>query len=447
MNELLRKYEVLSAAKIGFEFEFYSELPQKEVARSMSIFLSKKVIIPKVVKGFGKEEKGNYHSEIEPTSTMFKLERDFSGGKDMYEMITGPIPYEEARIMLIKTLQWIKEFGWTDPKCAIHLNISFDELKVKLRNSVMSMDVLKFILGFDEEVVYTRFPNRRDSVYAKSIFNIYPVNRFVFFDRPEVIDKNMYVVPDEKYYGVNFTKLEKDYLEFRYLGGEGYENRTQRIMELMDYFIVRIYNTLQSEDYNQEEKEKLYSILRSQKKVVETFSHPERFFVAYPNIRITVDMKGDIEIVKAYWTTIREKLFSLIADSGLRKGHFNLDTDVSAFQLMDGEMMKANHIHQMELFDCKISGTLEECTLYRCFVNSSRMDKCKIAETTTVHNSKVEHTSLMPGNELINCYINNPKELIDGKVTGGVMRKGIVGRHAEISPETLIVDSKMKDDK
>ena len=47
----------------------------------------------------------------------------------------------------------------------------------------------------------------------------------------------------------------------------------------------------------------------------------------------------------------------------------------------------------------------------------------------------------MPGNELIDCYVSNPSEVIDGKMEGGVIRRGIIGKHAEISKTTLIVDS------
>lgn len=443
MSALLQRYEILSTSKCGLEFEFFSELSPKDVAKDLSRFLGKKVVVPIVVKGLGETEKGKYHSEMEPTSSIFKLERDFSGGKDMYEMITGPLPYEESRIIIIKTLQWIKENGWTDDKAAIHLNVSFNEFKSKLRTKLMAMNVLKFILSFDEEFVYSRFPNRRDSVYAKSIDNFYPINRFVFFSSPDSIDKNDYVLPDEKYYGINFTKLPKNYLEMRYLGGEGYENKTSKILEILDYFVFKIHSCLQDGDsYTSQERDKLYKILKPQKKVVETFSDPERFLMSYPGIRVTVDMNGNFEILKAYWTTLRDKLFSLVADSGLKKGHFNLDTDVSAFQLRDGVMKKANDIREMELFDCEVSGTIYRSDLYRCNIKSSRLERCKLMENNQVSGSKIEHTSVSPGNVMTGCYINNEEELLEGEVIGGVIRKAVLGRDLTISKHTLIVDVK-----
>lgn len=441
MNTLQQRYEILSSSRAGIEFEFFSELKPSKVAQELSRALGKKVTIPIVVREFDTKDKGTYHSDLEPTSTLFKLERDFSGGKDMYELITGPLVYEEARLIIIKMLTWIKEKGWTDSKCAIHLNLSFDYFKAKLKTNLMSLNVLKFVLGFDESFVYDRFPNRRDSVYAKSIYNVYPLSRFVFFDSPDRIDKNDYVVPHSKYFGVNFTKLPKDYLEFRYLGGENYERKTYSILEILDFFVTKLYSSLQQGDsYTPDEKSRLHKILKAQKKAVLAFTDPVDFLLTYPDLKVTVDMKGDIEILKAYWTKIREKLFDLVVDSGLRKGHFNYDTDFSAYQLRDGVMKKANDVEEMELFDCEISGAIINSQLYRCKINSSRLDKCKLMEVNEVRGSKVENTTIFPGNELYNCYIKNADEVIEGKIVGGVIRQGILGRDVEISKETLIVD-------
>ena len=310
------------------------------------------------------------------------------------------------------------------------------------------MNILKFILGFDESFIFDRFPNRKDNVYAKSIDNYYPVNRFVFYETPDNIDKNDYVMPKEKYYGLNFTKLPNGYLEMRYLGGLGYEKKTFQILEILDYFVNKLYSCLQQNDsYTASERDNLYKKLKSQKKAVQSFSDPDKFLLNYPDIQLTVDMKGHIEIIKAYWTILRDVLFDLIADSGLKTGHLNLDTDVSMFQLRDGILTKANHITNMELFDCEISGTISFCNMYRCKVNSSRLESCKLIEANEVSNSKVTNTSIHDDNYISNSYIENPREIIDGKIDGGVIRKGIIGKHAEISKHTLIVDSKMDGDK
>ena len=443
-----QKYEILSSAMVGIEWEIYSEKSPKEISKSLSSAIGKKVVIPTVIKDLKSQQQTRYHSKMEATSTVFKLERDFSGGSDMYEIISGPMIYEEARIVIIKVAQWIKQNGWTDQKCAIHLNVSFNGFKVNLKENLLNLNVLKFILSFDEEFIYTRFPNRKDSVYAKSIDNYYPVNRFVFYESPDIIDKNMYVLPNEKYYGINFSKIIKGYIEMRYLGGIGYENKTSKVLEILDYLINKLHDCLQNnETYTSDEKDRLHKKLKSQKKIVDSFSDPDRFLLNYPNIQLTVDMKGNIEIIKSYWTVIREILFDLIGDSGLRKGHLNFDTDISIFQLRDGVMKKANHIKNMELFDCVVSGTLSNCSLFRCNIDSSRMDFCKCIDSNEILNSKIFSSDIKEDNYLNNCYVENPEEIMDGRMDGGVIRKAIIGKKAKISKYTLIVSSKVEGEK
>jgi hypothetical protein len=440
-NNLQDRYRVLSTSKVGIEFEFYTNIPLKELTKNLSRALIKKVVVPVVITGMGETSKAKYHSEVEPTATMFKLEKDFSGGKDMYEMITGPLPYEEARLIIIKMNEWIKENGWTNDRCAIHLNVSFNDFKARLKEPLMNLNVLKFILSWDEEFIYSRFPVRRNSVYAKSIDDFYPINRFVFYDTPANIDNVEYHVPNEKYYGINFTKLVKNYLECRYVGGANYHLKTYKILEVLDYFVEKLYYCLDNNTtYNGKEIDKLYKQLKAQKKVVITFSDTEKFNMFYPDIHITVDMKNNLEIIKSYWITIREKLYSLIVDSGLREGYLNLDTDVSTFQLRDGVMEQANHISDVELFDCKISGTIENCDLYRCEIENSRLTSCKLFDDNVIKNSKISHTLCSEGNILDGCYVENPEELIDCKMEDGIIRKGIIGKNAQISKETLIID-------
>ena len=94
MKKSLTKYDILTAAKVGIEYEFYSGKNSSSIVKELGRSLNKKIIIPTNSDAFNKEEKGKYHSEIEPTATMFKLEKDFSGGKDMRELITGPMTYE-----------------------------------------------------------------------------------------------------------------------------------------------------------------------------------------------------------------------------------------------------------------------------------------------------------------------------------------------------------------
>lgn len=446
MKKSQTKYDILTAAKCGIEFELYSEKSGSQICKDLGKLLNKKIVIPIVSVAFDKEEKGKYHSEMEPTATTFKLEKDFSGGKDMSELITGPLPYEEARLIIIKTLDWIRSNGWTDKKCSIHLNLSFNPFLVKLNNEIMQLDTLKFILSYDENFIYDRFPERKDSVYARSINQIIPINKFSFMNNYDSIDRNNYTLPDEKYYGVNFTKKPKNYLEFRYVGGKDYEYKTQKILEILDYSILKIYNALQTPSYTSEEAAKLKKMMEYQKLVSESFSSPARFLIDFPKIYVFVDMRGSIDIITTYWTSIREFLFSAIISGGMREGVYNYDTDMSISQLRYAKLRNAHEISNFEMFDCDVEGSFHDVDFFRCKIINSRLNQCKLIELNEVYDSKVEHTSSRVQNRLYNCYINSPKEIIEGTLEGGVIRNAIIGKEAIISKRTLIVDSSAPED-
>ena len=86
------KEEILSAAKIGWEFEFYSSLDVFKTAKALAEVLKKRVVVPLSLSDIN-EPKPLYHSPVNPTDTIFKLEPDYSGGKKMCELVTGPMKF------------------------------------------------------------------------------------------------------------------------------------------------------------------------------------------------------------------------------------------------------------------------------------------------------------------------------------------------------------------
>ena len=165
------KEEVLSGVKIGFEFEFYSSLDVFKTARDIASFLKKRVVVPLSLSSLG-EPKPLYHSPVAPTDAIFKLEPDYSGGKKMCELVTGPMKYSEARNVLIKMFEWIRSNGYTNERCSIHVNISIDGNIIPTNFTIQNINIPKFILSFDENVIFDKFPKRKDSVYARSIRSI-----------------------------------------------------------------------------------------------------------------------------------------------------------------------------------------------------------------------------------------------------------------------------------
>jgi hypothetical protein len=185
---------ILNAALMGVEFEFYSNFDPEETRKSLVKLLDRKIRL---------EDKA--HSDFQPSAEEFKMEPDMSGGKGLIELVTGPIPYRNARIMVIKMLKWISENGYTNDRASIHINLSFDKKYLEDKDLLSKMNVLKFILEFDEKQVYKFFPNREKSAYAKSIKWIMPKWEAFHFD-PNQIASNNFKFADTKYYGINFSK-------------------------------------------------------------------------------------------------------------------------------------------------------------------------------------------------------------------------------------------------
>ena len=111
---------------------------------------------------------------------------------------------------------------------------------------------------------------RQENVYEKgecylvggSINSIFPLNKFIYADDVTVIHKENYELPSEKYFGINFSKLSKSYLEVRYMGGRGYEKKANDIKEITDYVATFTYGVLQNnQSYTAVENKEIVQIL------------------------------------------------------------------------------------------------------------------------------------------------------------------------------------------
>lgn len=443
------RLNALNSSVIGFEFEFFSNMVRGRIVESLSKILGKKVVLS-----------SKYHSKVPVTRDSFKLEPDYSGGSKMNEFITGPLPYSEAIPVLIKTLKWIDENGWTTDKCAFQFSISFDKMRKDVVIRMENLDRLKFILGLDEGVIYSKFGNRTNNVYAKSVKKIVPRNRFSIVEEITSIDPKIFKLPDDKYYGANFTKLKDGYIEIRYLGGRDYQKKISEIREIVDYVILHLYNILSGRStYDSNDLESLKKMMRDYTKVVKSFSDPRAFFMNYPDLHLLVDLKGYEENIKTYFPVIREKVFDLIVEGGVRHGFFNYDTSTGRFQLKDARCRDASYITDMDLLDCDIKGSrLINCNLYSCIVKNSHVEECQAVTGNTIENSKIKSTSVNYGNFLEECYIDCQDKILDCEIKGGVIRKADLGRNSKVSDSTekvkdfdevrnsrFVTDSRLKD--
>ena len=444
------KLNALSSSVIGFEFEFYTNMLKGEAAESIGKEIKKKVQVSE-----------KYHSDLKVNSSLFKLEPDYSVGNKMVELITGPMEYAEAIPIMIKILNWIEKNGWTDDRCAFQFSLSFDKFRREIKDRIENLDKLKFILGIDENFIYSKFGNRSNNVYANTVKRVVPVNRFSMLENITYIDPKLFKVPDEKYYGVNFTKLKDGYLEFRYLGNRDYEKKIKEIREVIDYVILYLYDILshRANGYTKEDLAKLKEMMKEYSKVVKCYSNPELFFMNFPDFHVFVDLKGLDENIKTYFPMIKDKIFDLVVDGNVRSCYFNYDTTNGRYQLKEARIRNFMKVKDMDLISCDIKGgALENCNLFTCDIKKSRIENCNVANGCKISSSKVNDSVIEFSNELTDCFIDCKGKNVNCKTIGGVLRDGNIGEYAEIGKDTIkvrgfndlrnqrfVTDSRLKD--
>lgn len=427
--------EILSSARLGFEFEFLSKEDPLIIARSLSDVLGIRVVVPLTVDNIEKEEL-KYHTPITVTANLFKLEADWSAGKDCKELITGPLPFEEAKIVLLKILNWIDKNAWTTDRTAFQFNVSFDAWKIKMKTNLTHMNALKFCLEFNEDVACKDFPKRKDSIYAKSIKHLLTNN---IFNVTPAGGSSQFIVAPTKYYAVNLTKLPLNYLEFRFLGGEDYQTKKHAIIESIEYSIISLYKISQNPELTQNNIAKLSKLLESNKRYLDAYKNYDMFKTNFPDIKLTVDMRNDIETIKSVWSHIHDRVFKFLLRCGCSKMNINYDSDAGKIQVKEANLRYAE-VEDVELISCTGFGYFHECYFYDCKMEKIHMDHCTVVKGCIMTNAKVESTNVQKDNELIDSYVANDSGfIVDCKMVGGVFRKGLVGANAELSEETSIV--------
>jgi hypothetical protein len=379
----LEKRNIFENLKLGFEFEFFSPLDRERLAGIFENSLSRKVVWT-----------NQYKSNLPVNETQFRLEADFSGGFKMHELATGMLPYSEAVNVLFRTMNLIAENGFTTDRCGLHIKMSFDKKALGLRHGLENMNTLKFILNLDEAKVYDLWPsalNKTQKPYKGSVSFIYPKNRFIAETTLAVKpDPTQFQIPQSKYFGLNFQKLTEGYLDVRYAGGQGYQDKKAQAVELINYLAELSYSVLEkNNEYTLAEKQQVSSILERQKSTLLAIKTPQNFRASFPNIGMYVDLRSDMPIIEANYENLKEKLFELIAFGNLKSGVINYDTNTKKIQVKDAKLKEGFGISGVELFNCIIEGEVTDCLIYGCKLKSSL-----IRESVIHSNNEIRHSLL-----------------------------------------------------
>lgn len=425
-DKFINQSKKLKRSKIGIEFEFY----MKDLSYYKTLEMLNKELAPVKVWGFRQ-----YHSNFTPDKDNFKIEPDLSGGSNMVELVTGPLDYFDAKYYLIKILKFIQNYGYTNEKSSIHFNISFNDEDMNLND----LNILKLILNTDEDEIYRAFPSRKGNIYAKSISKIIPYKEYDFFNIPISVVKNNMRLPNDKYYGVNFSNInnekEKQRLEFRYIGGKDYEKNIGQLIYFMERFIINVYDSVDA-SFNSEDIKKLEDYLEDNINSYKNLSKYDNFIVDFPTIVLQVDQIGDYDMISSYYDRIYNKLYNIIdSTENLKDCIINYVTKDQNIEIVDANIKVNSTLKTVDLINCKAEGIFEDCYFVGSEINNSQVTKCKLqhsdALNTKVLNCNVESSTLE------NCYFM--EGYLNGDMRGGIYRSGKLGPYATLDSEVKLV--------
>jgi len=403
--------EVLKNCLVGVEFEFYSNLTIDETAKELAGLLNKKIRVEKKA-----------HSDFEVTADEFKIEPDMSGGEKLMELVTGPQEYYGARLMIINVCRWIEENGYTNDRTSIHLNLSFDKNKIEDKYRISKMNVLKFILDFKEDQVFKFFPERKDSAYAKSVKFVLPKTGMSFFNGEHIHSQN-FIYPDSKYYGINFDKRHKNYLEFRYIGGADWEKKTSTILHMLDQFLIQLWNSTMDKHFTPLNGLELKRILSENQRIIDARKDWRFIEKEWKNVKFTVDLQNYAQILDLHWDNIKEKVMKLFTHGSLVKGHINYDTDTGKVQVSEGELQYCVELERYDFVGCHIRGELYHCDLFRCTLDGSDLNNCNFYDNCEIISSKIKSSYVHQSVKIKDGYIYGDG-ILKGSMEGGIFREG-----------------------
>ena len=424
-DKFLNQSGKLKNSILGMEFEFY----MKDLSFYKTLELLNQQLTPVKVWGFRE-----YHSDFTPDANNFKIEPDLSGGSNMIELVTGPMDYYDAKFYLIKIIKFIQTYGYTNEKCSIHFNLSFNGDK-----NLNDLNILKLILNTDEEEIYRYYPSRKNNVYAKTIKKIIPFKEYDFFNIPISVVKNNLRLPNDKYYGINFLNINNDKetqrLEFRYIGGKDFEKNLGQLIYFMERFIINTYESIDAL-FTSEDTAKLEEFLEDNIGNFKNLSKYDNFIVDFPTIQLQINQDNNYDIVSTYYEKIYSRIFNLIESTqDLKECIINYVIEKQTIEIVDANFRTSATLKNYDLINCQVEGIFEDCYFIGSEIKNSQVSKSKLqhsdADNSKILNCKVEQS------ELRNCYFMNG--YLNGDMYGGVFRSGDLGPYATMDSEVKVV--------
>ncbi len=421
--------EVLDNTFVSPILDFYSSKDEKFIVEDLSKLTNKKVLLTLDNKS--------------ATYTTSILLKEYDIEKPLYRLSFGWLPFKEILPILENVLGWIKENASVNYFTLLRTSLTYNERNLQTLEHISNMNIGKMILKIDEEWIWKRFPEMKTSPFALSVKKLAPTNSWLNVSDILININETFELPNADYYGINFQNQPRSIIEFNYIGGEKYPEKIKEIKEVLEYYAIITYQNLNEKTYTSEQLNELRRITSNYRKLQKCYYNYNYFLKEYKDIKVYVDLNRGEQIMKSYWTKLRDPLLKLIIETGFEKGRFNLDTDSGYYQLKEVELDNVR-INNFEIIDSKISGIIENCHLWKTKVNSSRVIGSTFIQNNKINESFLTNTRIDRENKLNKSYIVNNGEIINCKINESIIRNAGIGKNAKIDESTTIVNKEQR---
>lgn len=419
--------EVFENVSLGFIFEFYTSKKSSFIAEDFKNLTGKNVAITE--------------EDILPTWTVSVLLKEYEAPKSRYQFKIVEPNYFSSKVSIYKILEWIRENASLDYSTGLKVFISFDSGKLQTLKNISNMDIDKMVLKMNENFIYSKFPEMKSSPFAISIKNLMIYEGIINNSESLSTLKNLFKMPSEKYYGIDFSEQTRGILGFNYIGEEKYAEKAKEIGELLEYYILTTYQVINTEEYSADmisEADKITTKFRNFKKY---YYNSDKFIKENANLKVFVNLKDTPQIIKTYWSYLRNPLLGLITEGSIEKGFFNWDSDEGVFQLKSTKLSGVK-LSNFYLIDCEIKGILENCHLWKCKIDKSRIKRSMMVSGNTLNECYINNSRVDKENTINKSYIINSGEIINCKVNKSIIKNAGIGEKCKLDENSVVVSPK-----
>lgn len=422
--------EVFNSTQIGFTFEFYCSKHSQFIIEDFKKMLRKNVILT-----------DDYNTI--PTFTSSILLKEYDGKRPRYQFKIGYQNYNDIPTFLNTMLFWINENASLDNSTLLKTKLLYNFNELKTITSISNMDVGKMILKIDENYIFERFPEMKNSPFSISIKKLVPYNMSV--NASHLVNmRNNFKFPIEIYYGIDLTEQTRGELTFNYIGGSKYSEKPKEIKEILEYYILTTYQVLNNNEYTPTMVQELNKLTEEYRIFRKCYYDPKIFLDTYKDFKIYIDLNSGPSIIETQWFQIRDKIANLILESNVKDCKFNWDTEMGVFQIKDS-LIENSIIKDFQIINSTISGIVENCHLWKTKIKNSRIKNSTLVNKNNINESYLEKVRADDSNKISESYIVNFGEIINCDVNESIIKNAGIGDRAKLDEYCLVINPKEKD--